>query len=319
VELVLTFEAAQASARAQQIDRDIERAEKTWELEEAFELAATRMRAGITLKQLSKELGRSTKLVEQWENGDREPMPEDFERMAVLYRTTPWQLRYGTPWSRAVSFPNAPESRAHIFAAVLPREARSWLYHFLALLADYGLDDTALERVRESLTSPDYYYDVQYVYEEHEALLFIRAKLRELAEAVWRNLTTPGWVDETEPSGDSIPPLLTDPGFDVAAGAECVRTLHERALHVAYRRVDSLWGHPIQPMNPAKEGSAATTSSAVSSDSVPPYLPDPFSYFNRASPRVRLLLTDTVREPYRAEVRPGVGVVQTRDDDDGAH
>jgi len=310
VERVLTFEAAQASARVQQEDRDRDRDEKMWGEEEANELGSIRMRVGLTQKQVARELGRPKKLVAAWENGDREPSLEDLERLALLYRTTPWQLRYGTPWMRAVSFPNAPESRSHIFAAVLPHEARGWLYRFLALLADYGLDDTALESVRDSLTNPDYYYDVQYVYVEDEAVLFLRAKLRELADEVWRNLTAPDWVDHPDRPDDALPVLFTDPGFSVAEGEALVRTLRERGLHAAYRRVDPSWSHPMHPTRPSDGGSAITSPATVGSEPPPPFLADPFSFYYRTKLPVRLLLTDPPRVPYRA-MTPG-------DQDDGS-
>lgn len=240
VERILTFEAAQRSARERQNERDRERATGAWDFEAASELQFIRARAGYDIEQVARLLKKPKKLIEQWEDGDREPRSADFEQMAVLYRTTPWRLRYGDFWRRAIAFPNAPESRSLIFAAIMPSETRAWLLRFLAELAELGFDDAALEGVKMSLTDPSAYYDVQFAESDSESVAFIKAKLRESAEETWKNFNQPDWVE----SGNSIhiPPLprmFNDDGVDVPTAERVVFELGRRRAEAFARNLFS--------------------------------------------------------------------------------
>jgi transcriptional regulator with XRE-family HTH domain len=276
VERVLTFESAQRNAAGAQKQRDRDRVEGEWDFEIASELAFIRARAGLSVSEMAKRLKVSSRTIELWEEGDREPKQGDFERMAVLYRSTPWELRYGKAWARALAFPNAPESRSLIFAAILPREDRAWLYSFLAELARIGLDDTELEDVRESLTNPDFYYDVQFARSPSESMLFLRAKLRERAEETWRNITSPGWVEQQSEAIANLPRLFNDSIFNAKEAAELVYELGGRRAKAAAHRFSKTAAED-KPGIDTPAGQKLETDNLYVTPA--PFLTNPFSYY----------------------------------------
>ena len=251
---ILSYESALREARQRQKEREQYREDGEWDIEQAFELASIRLRAGWDQKDVAERIGRPIETIEAWESGETEPSTLDFERMAVLYRTTPWRLRYGETWARAWAFPVAWESRALLFGSAFSPEDRAWLYGLLAELARAGLGEGELDGVRDSLTSPDTYYDVQFARDSTERHAFLRAKLRERAEEVWRNIREPGWTDQAPEDRAPLPTLFVDDFFDRAAGAILIEELASRRARAAAARVGDI---PDDPDVAAADESAA--------------------------------------------------------------
>jgi transcriptional regulator with XRE-family HTH domain len=225
---ILTFEAAEREARDAQEKRDAERSVGNFTT--ADDLTFARMRTGLDVEDVATRVRCPLKLVDLWEEGDFEPDIGALERLAVLYRRTPWDLRYGSAWGRAWAFPNAPESRARIFRESFPKEHRTWLYGLLSELARAGFHDTELDDVRDSLTNPAFYFDEQFVQNEEERALFLHIKLRELGAKVWRHMCDAGWTDRPIEARAPLPALFRDPPVDEQAVAALVEKLEERRM-----------------------------------------------------------------------------------------
>lgn len=271
VERVLTYEAAGAHARQQQEEREHYRADGGWGIERAFHLGTIRLRRGYDEDDAAARLGVSTALLERWENDDREPTQEQLERLAILYRSTPWELRYGDAWARAMAFPNADESRALIFGRIFPPEMRAWMYRVLAEFAAHGLDDIELMSVRETLTHPNHYIDVVLAESPEEAERFVWAVVVDTATDVWRNVTDPGWVERPASTRKPLPAAFTPAGFDAAMAEQLRADLHQRRMQRAHEtaRVAMNGGTP-------EEIARASAASAAAR-------PDVFSFSRRGS------------------------------------
>ncbi len=283
VEIVFSFEAAQAAAHERYGRRARERRDGTWDFERACELAETRVRAGFDVEDVAERIDRSAELIQKWENADREPTLEEFELMAITYRTTPWALRYGDAWTRAMQFPNAWESRSAVFATIMPPDLRAWLYRALAEFATLGLDDFELASLRESLTRPDLYADMRCVLSEDEALLFLRTRMWQEAVEMWRNVTDPGWVDRDENEMLApLPPVFANPGFDQTRGVLTVDSVRQRANHDAVLRAAKIMNRArVDLDNPP----GRVSEPVASYDDEPAFLSDPFSFYQRFKTR----------------------------------
>lgn len=196
---ILTFESAmtEAKRRAQWRSKAAAK-DKSWDIELASKLYQRREWVGFTMSDAAKRIGTTEKLLAEWEAGAIEPSLQEFDRMSVVYRTTPWELRYGGRWERAWEFPSADESRAFIFLSVLAPGDLAWLHRFLSALADFGLSEVELEQVRDSLLSPNSYGELAEFVEIEERAVFVGARLRERAFEMWNDVRTPEWRDNSQ-------------------------------------------------------------------------------------------------------------------------
>lgn len=236
VERVLTFEAAQMHAYQQQEERDLSRARGGWDIMRSNELHSIRLWTGHDRKDVAKQLGVRVGVVDAWEDDEKEPTASELERMSILYRRTPWELRYGDPWTRAVSFPNTHEARSLIFGKVFPPELRAWMYQLLAEFASLGLDDIELMDVRETLTNPVHYSDIIVAASTEEAEQFLWAALVDTATNMWRNITEPDWVERPAAVWKPLPHVFTPPGFNAAVATELRKALRDRHTRMSFER-----------------------------------------------------------------------------------
>lgn len=225
---VLMFESAAREAWSRQRERDSYRRSQGWMREGIEMLSDFRRHAGFTIKEAAKRIGTTEKKISDWEDGVTEPTVREFEMLATLYRTTPWNLRYGGPWERAWGFPNAPEHRSLIFSVAIPPDDRAWLYRYLAELAQFGLGEVELEGVRQTLTSPTTYPELARHVPTERWGQFIRLRMRERAADMWRDIVEPGWRERGEGQEPPLPPALfaAPPAADVA-DAELLRQVEE--------------------------------------------------------------------------------------------